>query len=118
MDFFASLSAEAVYAVILAGVAAFLLWIAFFPAQVGSVNKRLHSIRNRREALKQQHQVDKKNGKKRRGELDEGTIRVMRNTLQKFQMEEMLNNSELKLKLNQAGCRGKKAPTVFLFFKI
>ena len=39
MDFFASLSsAQAVYAVVLAGVAAFLLWIAFFLAQVGSVN--------------------------------------------------------------------------------
>jgi len=39
MDFFASLpSADAVYAVILAGIAVFLLWMAFFPAQVGAVN--------------------------------------------------------------------------------
>ncbi len=121
MEFFSSLpSAQAVYAVILAGIAVFLLWMAFFPAQaVGSVSKRLKSIRDRREALKQQHQINGgKKGSKRRGELDEGTVRVMRNTVEKFRMEEMLNNTELKQKLSQAGYRGKKAPIVFLFFKI
>lgn len=119
MDFFASLpSADAVYAVILAGIAVFLLWMAFFPAQVGAVNKRLKSIQSRREALKKHHQIDGGGKKKRRGELDEGAVRVMRNTVEKFRMEEMLNNSELKQKLSQAGYRGKKAPVVFLFFKI
>jgi len=121
MDFFASLpSAQAVYAVILTGIAVFLLWMAFFPQQaVGSVNKRLKSIRDRREALKKHHQVDGGKGKKkRRGELDDGTVRVMRNTVEKFRMEEMLNNTELRQKLSQAGYRGKKAPVVYLFFKI
>ena len=121
MDFFSSLpSAQAGYAVVLAGIAAFLLWIAFFPAQVGSVNKRLKSINARRESLKQQHQIDggKKKGKKRRGELDEGTVRVMRNTVEKFRMDELLNNTELRQKLSQAGYRGQKAPVVFLFFRI
>lgn len=118
MDFFASLpSAQALYAVILSGIAAFLLWIAFFPAAVGSVNKRLKNIQSRRESLKAQHPVDSK-GKKRRGDLDEGTIRVMRNTVEKFRMEELLNNTELRQKLSQAGFRSKKAPTIFLFFKI
>ena len=118
MNFFASLpSSQAVSAVVLAGIAAFLLWIAFFPAQVGSVNKRLKSIQERRQELKKHHQIDG-GKKKRRGDLDEGAVRVMRNTVEKFRMEEMLNNTELKLKLSQAGYRGKKAPVVFLFFKI
>ena len=119
MDFFASLpSSEAVYAVVLSGFAAFLLWVAFFPGQVGSVNKRLKSIQERREALKKHHQIDGGGKKKRRGDLDEGAVRVMRNTVEKFRMEEMLNNSELKQKLSQAGYRGKKAPVVYQFFKI
>ncbi len=119
MDFFASLpSAQAVYAVILVGIAAFLLVMAFFPAQVGAVNKRLKSIHERREALKKHHQIDGGGKKKRRGDLDEGAVRVMRNAVEKFRMEEMLNNTELKQKLSQAGYRGKKAPVVFLFFKI
>jgi len=119
MDFFASLpSAQAVYAVILSGIAVFLLWVAFFPAQVGSVNKRLKSITDRREALKKHHQIEGGGKKKRRGDLDDGAVRVMRNTVEKFRMEEMLSNTELKQKLSQAGYRGKKAPTVFLFFKI
>ncbi len=118
MDFFASLpSAQAIYAVVLSGIAVFLLWIAFFPAQVGSVNKRLKSIQDRRQALKKHHQIDG-GKKKRRGELDDGAVRVMRNTVEKFRMEEMLNNTDLRQKLSQAGYRGKKAPVVFLFFKI
>jgi len=111
-------SAQAVYAVILVGIAAFLLVMAFFPAQVGAVNKRLKSIHERREALKKHHQIDGGGKKKRRGDLDEGAVRVMRNAVEKFRMEEMLNNTELKQKLSQAGYRGKKAPVVFLFFKI
>jgi len=104
--------------VILVGIAVFLLWMAFFPAQVGSVGKRLKSIQDRREALKKHHQIDSGGKKKRRGELDEGAVRMMRNTVEKFRMEEMLNNTELRQKLSQAGYRGKKSPVVFLFFKI
>lgn len=118
MDFFAALpSAQAFYAVMLAGAAAFLLWMAFFPAHaIGSVSKRLKSIQDRREMMKKTHQI--KTGKQRRGELDAGTMRVMRNTVEKFRMDEMLNNTELRQKLSQAGYRGKKAPVVYLFFKI
>ena len=112
-------SGTALGAILLAGMAAFLAVMVFYPglAGGGAIKKRVKNITDRREALRKQHKVDKKGEKKRRGELDEGTVRLMRNTVEKFRMEELLNNTELKLKLNQAGKRSQKAPTVFLFFK-
>ena len=117
MSFLSSLaSAQAQYAVLFAGLAAFLGIFAFYPTQtMGAVTGRLKAIADRREVMKGTHKIK---GKKRRGDLDEGTMRMMRNTVEKFRMEEMLNNTELRQKLSQAGYRGKKAPVVYLFFKI
>lgn len=113
-------SGTALGAILLSGIAAFLAVFAFYPtlSPGGAIKKRVKNITDRRELLRQQHKIDKGKKKKRRGELDEGTMRLMRNTVEKFRMEELLNNTELKTKLNQAGYRSKKAPTVFLFFKI
>ena len=121
MTLFASGSGMGLLAIVSAGLAAFLACMFFFPglAGGGAVKKRVKSIRDRREALRKQHKIDKDGkGKKRRGELDESTMRIMRQTVEKFRMEELLNNSDLRMQLTQAGFRSQKAPTVYLFFKI
>ena len=108
-------------AVLCAGLAAFLFVFSAYPgfAPVQSVRSRVKSITDRREALRKQHQIDKDGKKKkRRGDLDEGTMKMMRRTVEQFRLEEMLNNTELRMMLSQAGYRSQKAPTVFLFMKL
>ena len=103
---------------IFAGIATFLAVIAFLPA-VGPakvLKSRLLAVKDKREAMKARLKVDQK--KKQKGQIDEGTMKVMRNTIEKFRMQDMLENTDLRMKLAQAGFRGPKAPIVFLFFRL
>ena len=103
----------------LAGLATFLLVVAFLPRTgPGRVLKaRVLAVKDRREALRATMKVSDKN-KKNKSQLDDGTIRVMRNTIERFRLQDMLENTELRMKLAQAGYRGQKAPIVFMFFRL
>ena len=108
----------AILAQILTGLAVFLGVIAFMPAggPAKVLKSRVLAVKDRKEALKARHKVADKNKKK--GQIDDSTIKVMRNTIEKFRMQDMVENTELKMQLAQAGFRGPKAPITFLFFRI
>jgi len=101
-----------------AGLATFLAIVAFLPRTgPGKVLKsRVLAVKDKREAMKARMKVDEK--KKKKGQIDDGTMKVMRNTIEKFRMQDMLENTELRMKLAQAGYRGAKAPIVFMFFRL
>lgn len=105
-------------AIILAGMSAFLAVIALTPSSPGgqSLKVRVASVKNRREALKTNVKIDKKDKKK--GAIDDGTLRMMRTTIERFRMQDLIENTDLRISLAQAGFRGQKAPVIFLFFKI
>ena len=108
----------ALVAVLLAGAAGFLFVLAFLPENgvKGEMKKRIAAVKDRREALKAAHKIDER--KKKKGKIDDTTLRMMRTTVERFRMEELLNNSSLRDTLAQAGYRGQKAPIVYLFLKI
>jgi len=108
----------AILAQALAGLATFLLIVAFLPATgPGRVLKaRVMAVKDRREALRSSLKVSTR--KKQKGQIDDGTIRVMRNTIERFRMQDLLENTDLRMKLAQAGYRGQRAPIVFLFFRL
>ena len=101
-----------------AALAAFLAVVAFMP-QAGPrkvLKSRMLAVKDKKEAMKARMKVADK--KKKKGQIDDSTIKVMRNTIEKFRMQEMMDNTELRMKLAQAGFRGPKAPVVFLFFRL
>ncbi len=109
---------QGLLAQVFAGLAVFLLVVAFLP-RVGAgrmARSRVAGVVQKRDAMKEKMRVDAK--KKKKGDLDDSTIRVMRRTIERFRMQEMLDNTELRMKLAQAGFRGTKAPIVFLFFRL
>ena len=103
---------------VFAGLAAFLAIIAFLPnsGPAKVLKSRVLGVVDKREAMKARMKVDEK--KKKKGQIDDGTMKVMRNTIEKFRMQDMLENTELRMKLARAGFRGPKAPIVFLFFRL
>ena len=103
---------------IFAGLATFLAVVAFLPQSgPGKVlQSRILQVTDRKEAMKARMKVEDK--KKKKGQIDDGTIKVMRNTIEKFRMQDMMDNTELRMKLAQGGFRGPKAPIVFLFFRL
>ncbi len=108
-------------AVVFAGLAAFLGVLgvsAFMPtANAGAVPKsRISGVKDRREAMKSTHVINKKDKKK--GQIDDSTINLMRRTVEKFRMQDLVENTELRMSLARGGFRGRKAPVIFLFFRI
>ncbi len=107
-----------ILAQICAALAAFLGVIAFLPAAGPTkvLKSRMIAATDRKEAMKARIKVDDK--KKKKGQIDDNTITVMRKTVEKFRMQDMMENTDLRMKLAQAGLRGQKAPITFLFFRI
>ncbi len=107
-----------ILAQIFAALAAFLGIVAFLPAAGPTkvLKSRMVAATNRKEAMKSRVMVDDK--KKKKGQIDDSTITVMRKTVEKFRMQDMMENTELRMKLARAGFRGQKAPIIFLFFRI
>ena len=107
-----------VLAQIFAALAAFLGIVAFLPAAGPTkvLKSRMVAATNRKEAMKARIKVDEK--KKKKGHIDDNTITVMRKTVEKFRMQDMMENTELRMKLARAGFRGQRAPIMFLFFRI
>ena len=105
-------------ATMLAGISAFLVVLALMPAAPGgqSLKVRVASVKNRREQLKTSVKIDKKDKKK--GAIDDDTLALMRSTIERFRMQDLIENTDLRISLAQAGYRGQKAPVIFLFFKI
>jgi len=101
-----------------AGLATFLFVVAFLPktGPAKVLKSRILAVKDKREAMKAHMKLDQK--KKKKGQIDDGTMKMMRNTIEKFRMQEMLENTDLRMKLAQAGYRGAKAPIVFLFFRL
>lgn len=105
----------ALIATILAGIAAFAAVLVFLPDGTGALKTRLSAVKDRREALKNAHKI--KETTKKKG-VNENTLKVMRSTVERFKMQDMIENTELRMKLAQAGFRGARAPIMFLFFQI
>jgi len=101
-----------------AGITVFLFVVAFLPrtGPAKVLKSRVLGVSDKREAMKARMRIEEK--KKKKGQLDDNTLRVMRRTIEKFRMQELLENTELRMKLAQAGFRGQKAPIVFLFFRL
>lgn len=108
----------AILAQIFTGLAVFLAIIAFMPGggPAKIVKSRILAVKDRQEALRARHRI--KDNKKKKGQIDESTIKLMRNTIERFRMQDMVENTELRMKLARAGFRGQKAPITFLFFRI
>ena len=92
--------------------------VAFLPAAGPTkvLKSRMVAATDRKEAMKARMKVEDK--KKKKGQIDDNTISVMRKTVEKFRMQDMLDNTELRMKLAQGGFRGQKAPIIFLFLQI
>ena len=101
-----------------AALAAFLAVVAFMP-EAGPrkmLKSRMLAVKDKKEAMKARMKVA--DNKKKKGQIDDSTIKIMRTAIEKFRMQEMMDNTELRMKLAQAGFRGPKAPVVFLFFRL
>lgn len=83
-------------------------------AEAPSLTQRIESVRRRRESLRGLHRVEPSAIKQ--GQIGEKRIRAMRNTVEKFRLQEMINDTTLKQKLHQAGFRSRNAAVVYVFF--
>lgn len=108
-----------ILAQVFTGLAVFLFIIAFLPRALGNkaLKARILDATGRREEMRSKMRVNAKS-KGALKQLDDKRIKAMRKTLEKFRMDEALNNTDLRMKLSQAGFRDSKAPVIFLFLRI
>ncbi len=107
-----------VIAPLAAGIAAtlsVLAFNAFFFADLSKrrIEKRLGGVRSARAALRDQH-IDAS----RKGRQAEQNLALMKKAVESFRMEDLISNPELRMKLAQAGYRGRNAAIKFLFMRV
>ena len=100
------------------GVALTILAAAMFFApdpQRDKLNKRLKQVQQERRELRDAHL---KSASQRRAADGERQVQMMRRALKKFNMEAWISDPELKMKLAQAGRRGRNEAVRFLFMRL
>ncbi|MDD2868837.1 type II secretion system F family protein [Neomegalonema sp.] len=84
-------------------------------SEASSLTERLESVRRRRENLRGLHRMES-GGRGNQGPAADKKIRAMRNTVEKFRLQEMINDTSLRQKLARAGFRSRNAAIVYVFF--
>ncbi|WP_018631739.1 type II secretion system F family protein [Neomegalonema perideroedes] len=84
-------------------------------SEASSLTERLEAVRRRRESLRGLHRMDSVAGRQQ-GPTADKKIRAMRNTVEKFRLQEMINDTGLRQKLARAGFRNRNAAIVYVFF--
>lgn len=100
---------------LLAAVAVMGVVLAVAMPKLGAnkIESRLKSVKARRVELREAY-----SGFSKKGDMDASSIRMMRNAVSRFQMEAMLEDDTLKLKLAQAGYRSRKAAVIYVFSRL
>ncbi len=81
----------------------------------GALTERVEAVRRRRENLRGLHRMETGPGQNR-GQAGDQKIRAMRNTVEKFRLQEMIGDTALRQKLAQAGFRDRNSAIVYVFF--
>lgn len=114
MDFSSPiLLAQALAGAAVAAAVAALFWPKT-AAGAGPSRSRLNTVLNRRKSLRE----TRRTGERVDSKLDQGRVQAMRRMIEHFNMQEMIENSDLKQRLTQAGFKSRSAPTVFVFISI
>ncbi len=85
-------------------------------AGASGLGERLASVGRRRENLCGLHRVEATNRPGPQGQIDAKKLRAMRSTVEKFRLQEMINDTALRQKLAQAGFRSRNSAIVYVFF--
>lgn len=92
------------------------LYVIFAPILEGdSLKKRMDSVANARESLKQNRMADLNSAQKGLRTENKGAVK---NLVDRFSLEKLLEASDLKDKLSQAGMRGQKPIYTFYMFRL
>lgn len=92
------------------------LYVIFAPIFEGdSLKKRMDSVANARESLKQNRMADLNSAQKGLRTENKGAVK---NLVDRFSLEKLLEASDLKDKLSQAGMRGQKPIYTFYMFRL
>ncbi len=92
------------------------LYVIFAPIFEGdNLKKRMDSVANAREGLKQNRMAELNSGQKGLRTENKGAVK---NLVDRFSLEKLFEASDLKDKLSQAGMRGQKPIYTFYMFRL